>query len=68
MSRLKITRRAFLGGAASTLSWAAFPYLAVAATNVIRVEWQQYKTTPHYPAFLNAVRSMMANTNADDPN
>lgn len=68
MSRLKITRRAFLGGAASTLSWAAFPYMAVAATNVIRVEWQQYKQTPQYASFLNAVRSMMANTNANDPN
>jgi len=68
LSRLKISRRAFLGGAASTLSWAAFPYMAVAATNVVRVEWQQYKQTPQYASFLNCVRSMMANTNANDPN
>ncbi|CAG9216518.1 Tyrosinase [Paraburkholderia sabiae] len=65
----RINRRAFLGGAASAITWATLPFYARAATtNVIRVEWQQFKTTPHYASFLNAVRTMQANTNAADPN
>ncbi len=43
--------------------------MAKAATaSSVRIEWQQYKLTPQYASFLNAVRSMMANTNAADPN
>ncbi|HYS66792.1 MAG TPA: tyrosinase family protein [Paraburkholderia sp.] len=64
-----IKRRTFLGAAATAMTWASFPYLARAATTpVIRIEWQQFKTTPHYASFLNAVRTMLANTNAADPN
>ncbi|ACC73855.1 tyrosinase family protein [Paraburkholderia phymatum] len=66
----RINRRAFLGGAASVITWATLPFYARAATttNLIRVEWQTFKTTPHYAPFLNAVRTMQANTNAADPN
>lgn len=66
----RINRRAFLGGAASAITWATLPFYARAATttNLIRVEWQTFKTTPHYAPFLNAVRTMQANTNAADPN
>ncbi|MET3229731.1 UNVERIFIED_ORG: tyrosinase [Burkholderia sp. 1263] len=64
-----IKRRTFLGAAATAMTWASFPFLARAATTlVIRIEWQQFKTTPHYASFLNAVRIMLANPNAADPN
>jgi tyrosinase len=33
----------------------------------VRPEWQSFKTTAHYDAFIRAVRSMKANTNAADP-
>lgn len=68
MTYPKINRRAFLGGAATAISWASFPYLAAAATPVVRLEWQQFKLTPHYQSFLNAVATMLANPNANDPN
>jgi tyrosinase len=69
MPYAKISRRTFLGGAASAFTWASFPYLAKAATTpVIRLEWQQFKLTPQYASFLNAVRTMQANANANDPN
>lgn len=65
----RINRRAFLGGAASAITWATLPFYARAATsNLIRVEWQTFKTTSHYAPFLYAVRTMQANTNAADPN
>src|SRR5690349_15125628 len=66
----RINRRAFLGGAASAITWATLPFYARAATttNLIRVEWQTFVMTPHYAPFLNAVRTMQANTNAADPN
>src|SRR4029077_11126916 len=64
----KINRRAFLGGAATALSWASFPYMAVAATPVVRLEWQEVQLPPHYQSFLNAVATMLANPNANDPN
>jgi tyrosinase len=68
MGRRHFSRRAFLGTTASALSWASFPYMAAAATPVVRVEWQQYKLTPHYVSFIDSVRVMLANTNAADPN
>jgi tyrosinase len=63
------TRRSFITGTASALALASLPKLGVAATsNVIRVEWQAFKSTPHYASFLNAVHTMKANTNASQPN
>ncbi|SAL62046.1 tyrosinase family protein [Caballeronia humi] len=69
MTSLKLNRRTFLGGAASALSVAAFPRLASATTGpYVRLEWQQFKLTPQYTSFLNAVRTMLANTDASSPN
>jgi tyrosinase len=41
---------------------------ALAQTSLmVRPEWQSFKTTPRYDAFIKAVKSMKANTNASDP-
>jgi tyrosinase len=37
------------------------------STTAIRLEWQQFKTTTQYASFINAVRTMRANSNALSP-
>jgi tyrosinase len=62
------TRRSFVKGTASAIALASLPRLGIAATpNVIRLEWQTFKTTPHYASFLNAVSTMKGATNASQP-
>jgi tyrosinase len=62
------TRRAFVKGTASAIALASLPRLGVGATpTVIRLEWQTFKTTPHYASYLNAVQTMKANTNSAKP-
>jgi tyrosinase len=65
MSHLKLDRRTFLGGAASALSLAALPSFAQSGQR--RLEWQQFKVTPEYASFYDAVNQMRSNNNANDP-
>lgn len=55
-------RSAMLLGA-STITPAVFGQ----TTLMVRPEWQWFKTTPRYDSFINAVKLMKANTNANDP-
>jgi tyrosinase len=68
MTSAKITRRDFVKGTASAIALISVPRLAVGQTTTsIRLEWQQFKSTPQYTSFLNAVRTMKANTNSSSP-
>jgi tyrosinase len=68
MTISRISRRAFLAHSASAMAAMSFPRLVLAQSGTrVRVEWQQFKTTPQYSSFLNAVRTMKANTNAGSP-
>jgi tyrosinase len=67
MSSLPRSRRAFIKTSASALALLSVPSLSFGQTTSIRPEWQQFKTTPQYASFLNAVRLMKANTNAASP-
>ena len=63
-----IDRRNFLHKSAMLLGASAIaPVAAGQTTSMVRPEWQSFKTTPHYDAFLKAVKAMKANTNAGDP-
>jgi tyrosinase len=69
MIDLTLSRRRFLGATASALSLASMPKLLFAATTpYVRLEWQQFKLTPQYASFLNAVRTMRAVTDATNAN
>jgi tyrosinase len=64
----RISRRAFLGRSASAMAALSLSRFATGQTTTrIRLEWQQFKTTPQYASFLNAVRTMKANTNSGSP-
>ena len=68
MASLILGRRAFMGTSASAVALLSVPGLGFGQTTTrTRLEWQQFKTTPQYASFLNAVRSMKANTNATSP-
>ena len=68
MVSTSFTRRAFVQGTASALALASLPRLGMGASaTIIRLEWQAFKTTPHYASYLNAVQTMKANTNAAKP-
>lgn len=62
-----INRRNFIKASASAAALLSIPGLGFGQTTRIRMEWQQFKTTPQYTSFLNAVRTMKANTNAGSP-
>jgi len=63
-----VSRRNFLKGSASTIAVLSLPSLALGQTTTsYRLEWQQFKTTPQYASYINAVKKMKANTNASDP-
>ncbi|MFL9961068.1 tyrosinase family protein [Paraburkholderia sediminicola] len=69
MASASFTRRAFVKGTASAIALASLPKLSIGATpTVIRLEWQAFKTTPHYASFLNAVRTMKNTSNSSQPN
>ncbi|WP_080409955.1 tyrosinase family protein [Burkholderia ubonensis] len=69
MAGFNRSRRGFLGASASALSLTAFPKLAFATTETYtRLEWQQFKLTPQYTSFLNAIGRMRANTDATSRN
>jgi tyrosinase len=68
MHSLLLSRRAFINTSASAIAFLSAPPLGFGQTTTrIRVEWQQFKTTPQYTSFLNAVRKMKADTNAASP-
>jgi tyrosinase len=67
MPSLPRSRRAFIKTSASALALLSAPSLSFGQTTGVRLEWQQFKTTPQYTSFLNAVRLMKANTNAASP-
>jgi tyrosinase len=59
MVSVPFTRRAFVKGTASAIALASLPKLSIGATpTTIRLEWQKFKTTPHYASYLNAVHTM----------
>ncbi|MDB5951190.1 MAG: hypothetical protein JWR65_3045 [Massilia sp.] len=60
-------RRVFIKTSASALALLSVPSVGFGQTTGVRLEWQQFKTTPQYASFLNAVRLMKANTNAASP-
>jgi tyrosinase len=62
------TRRQFMQRSALLLGASAFVPDVFGQTVMVRPEWQSFKTTTHYDAFLKAVRLMKANTNPADPN
>ena len=64
MSSLLLSRRDFIGTAA--LLSVARPSFGQSPTR-IRLEWPQFRTTPQYASFVNALRKMKANTNAASP-
>lgn len=69
MTDLNLRRRKFLGTTASALSLASLPKFAFSTTvTCVRLEWRQFKTTPQYASFLNAIRAMRAVTDATNPN
>ena len=67
MTALLISRRNFIKVSASAAALLSIPRLGFGQTTRIRMEWQQFKTTPQYTSFLNAVRTMKANTNSSSP-
>jgi tyrosinase len=68
MTANKFDRRAFLKSSASAAALMSLPLPAISATTTsIRLEWQAFKTTPHYASFLNAVKLMKAATDATKP-
>lgn len=63
-----VTRRSFMQQSAMLLGASAIAPTALAQTSLmVRPEWQSFKTTPRYDAFIKAVKLMKANTNANDP-
>jgi tyrosinase len=69
MSLPQFDRRTFLGASASALYVAAVPRLAAAATTQYkRQNWYQFRKTPQYASFINALQTMMANKDATSPN
>ena len=63
-----VNRRNFMQSSAMLLGASAIAPTAFAqTTSMVRPEWQSFKTTPRYDAFIKAVKLMKANTNASDP-
>jgi tyrosinase len=61
-------RRRFLKTGIGVTALQCFPGLAAAqASGGPRLEWQQFKTTNQYPAFVNAIATMRANPNQASP-
>lgn len=63
MNRRNFMQRSALLLGTSTIASNVFGQTTLMA----RPEWQSFKTTPRYDAFIKAVKSMKANTNANDP-
>ncbi|SAK75871.1 putative tyrosinase [Caballeronia hypogeia] len=68
MVTTSISRRAFVQGTTSALALASLPRISLAATPIIRLEWQVFKTTSHYAPYLNALRTMQATPGSTSSN
>lgn len=64
MESTKIGRRDFIKGSASAIALISFPSVVFGQATGPRLEWQQFKTTPQYASYFNAIAAMRANTNA----
>lgn len=64
MESTKIGRREFIKGSASAIAIISFPSVVFGQTTGPRLEWQQFKTTPQYASYFNAIAAMRANTDA----
>jgi tyrosinase len=62
----QLSRRAFIKGSVSALALSSVPVKFSFAQTTIRVrpEWQQFRNSPNYASFIDAIRTMRANTNA----
>jgi len=61
------TRRTFLKGSISGAALASLPGgMAWAQTVLNRPEWYEFRQTSNYSSFIDAIRTMRANTNASD--
>lgn len=68
MTHVVVNRRNFMQRSALLLGASSIaPTVFGQTTLMVRPEWQSFKTTPHYDSFIKAVKSMKANTNANDP-
>ena len=68
MPSLPVSRRAFINLSVSAIASLSIPRLGFAqATPRIRLEWQEFKTTPQYASFIDAVGKMKANTQQGSP-
>jgi tyrosinase len=68
MAAHNFNRRSFLKGSASAAALMSLPVPGISATPTsTRLEWQVFKTTPHFATFLNAVKLMKAVTDATKP-
>lgn len=69
MDSHQFTRRDFIKTSISGLALSSLPHqMAFAQTIQTRVEWSEFKTTPAYASFINALSTMRANTNSASPN
>ena len=61
-------RRAFIKGSVSALVLSSFPDRSAFGQSTIRIrpEWEEFKNTVHYASFIDAIRTMRANTNPYD--
>lgn len=68
MQAKPISRRAFVKGSLSALALSTLPVPAVFSQTTIRVrpEWREFRASPNYASFLDAIRIMRANTNGND--
>lgn len=63
----KISRRTFVKGSASAFAFVSMPTLVLGQTIRVRLEWQEFRSSPQYGSFYNAIRSMRANTRSTSP-
>ncbi|OWW18576.1 tyrosinase family protein [Noviherbaspirillum denitrificans] len=63
----QISRRAFVKGSLSALAIASLPATTVfgQTTTRLRQEWREFRSSPNYSSFIDALRIMRANTDAN---
>jgi tyrosinase len=67
MELKQFSRRDFVKGSVSALALTSLPaQVAHGQTVGTRLEWQDFRRSANYTQFVNAIRTMRANTNAND--
>lgn len=66
LSRRRFLQGSMVAGTVALVPWA--PRMAMAATLKVRPNWRTFCLSPMYPIYVEAIRTMRANTNAADPN